>query len=302
VPAVAGPIDLGNEVVRVPVRLDPVTAQVQVVSDPIPTMVQGVPFDLRDLRINLDRDAFMKNPTSCKPKAVTATIEGAGGVVTHASDRFQIGECAGLGFKPKISLRLKGGSRRTKHPALTVIVKPRTGDANMSSISVEFPRSEILDQGHIGTVCTKVQWAADQCPAGSVYGTVTATTPLLDSPLSGNVYLRSSNHPLPDLVTDLRGPANQPIRLEAAGRTDTVHGSLRNTFDFIPDASISRIVLHMKGGKKGLLQNNTNICAHDYRATVIFGAHNGRTYGVDPKVLANCHGKASSRHRHRHRH
>jgi hypothetical protein len=300
VPAVAEAFDLGNEVVRVPVRLDPVTAQIRVVSDPIPTMIQGVPFDLRDLRINLDRDAFMINPTNCKPKAVTATIEGAGGVVTQASDRFQIGECAGLGFKPKISLRLKGGTRRATHPALTAIVRPRLGDANLSSISVTFPRSEILDQGHIGTVCTKVQWAANQCPAASIYGTVTATTPLLDSPLTGNVYLRSSNHTLPDLVTDLRGPANQPIRLEAAGQTDTVHGGLRNRFDSIPDAPISRIVLKLNGGKKGLLQNNTNICAHDFRATVTFGAHNGRSYGVDPKLIANCHSKARRLRHHRH--
>jgi hypothetical protein len=252
-------------------------------------MVQGVPFDLRDLRVNLDREAFAINPTSCKPKAVTAAIEGAGGVVTHAADRFQIGECAGLGFKPKISLRLKGSPRRTKHPALTVILRPRGGDANLSGISVTFPDSELLDQAHIGTVCTRVQWAADQCPPASVYGTVSATTPLLDAPLTGNVYLRSSNHELPDLVTDLRGPASQPIRLEAAGRTDSVKGHLRNTFDFIPDAPLSKVVLRLKGGKKGLLQNTTNICARRHRANVTFTGHNGRKYGFDPTVVASCH-------------
>jgi len=291
VPAVAGPIDLGNEVIRVPVRLDPVTAQVQVVSDPIPTMLQGVPFDLRDLRINLDREAFALNPTSCKPKAVTAAIESAGGVVTHAADRFQIGECAGLGFKPKISLRLKGSTARSGHPALTVILRPRGGDANISGLSVTFPGSELLDQAHIGTVCTRVQWAADQCPPASVYGTVNATTPLLDTPLTGNVYLRSSSHKLPDLVTDLRGPASQPIRLEASGRTDSFKGRLRNTFEFIPDAPLSKVVLRMKGGNKGLLQNKTNICAQRYRASALFTGHNGRRYGSAPTVVAACHGK-----------
>jgi len=288
VPAVAGPIDLGNSLVRVAVSLDPVTAQVRADADSFPVRLQGVPVDLRDLRVSLDRDTFAINPTNCAPKAVTARIEGAGGVSAQASDRFQIGECAGLGFKPKISLRMKGGTRRTQHPALTVILRPRAGDANISGISVTFPGAQLLDQGHIGTVCTRVQFAADQCPPGSVYGTVSATTPLLDYPLTGNVYLRSSSHKLPDLVTDLRGPASQPIRLEASGRTDSVKGRLRNTFDFIPDAPLSKVVLRMKGGKKGLLQNRTNICAHQLRAEVEISAHNGRRNALDPKLIANC--------------
>jgi hypothetical protein len=291
VPGVAGPFDLGNVLVRVPVRLDPVTAQVHAVSDPLPQMLHGVPIDLRDLRVNLDRPAFAVNPTGCDAKEVTAAIEGAGGVTVQASDRFQIGECAALGLRPKMSLRFKGGTRRTKHPALTVILRPRAGDANISRVSVTFPPSEILDQSHLENVCTRAQWAADDCPAASIYGTVTAISPLLDKPLTGNVYLRSSGRGLPDLVLDLRGPAEQPIRIEAAGRTDTVKDSLRNTFEFVPDVPLSRVVLRMKGGSKGLLQNTTNLCAHTHHATVMFSAHNKRNYGVAPKLLANCHGK-----------
>jgi hypothetical protein len=281
--------------VRVQVRLDPVSAQVHAITDPLPTMLHGVPIDLRDVRVNLDRPAFALNPTSCSPKEVTAAIEGAGGLVSPASVRFQIGECAALGLRPKMSLRLTGGAGRTKHPALTVVLRPRSGDANLSDISVALPASEMLDQGHIGTVCTRAEWAAEQCPPASVYGKVSATTPLLDSPLEGNVYLRSSGRALPDLVTDLRGPAGQPIRLEAAGHTDSVRDRLRNTFTSIPDAPLSKVVLHLAGGKRGLIQNTTNICAKVYRAKVRFTAHNGRRYTVAPKVLANCHGKGKRR-------
>jgi hypothetical protein len=298
VPVVAGPFDLGSQLVRVAVTLDPVTAQVEAASDPLPLTVHGLPVDLRDLRVNLDRPSFALNPTSCAEKEATATIDGEGGLVGHRSQRFQIGECAALGFKPKVSLRLKGGTKRTKHPALTAIIRPRLGDANMASIAVTLPPSELLDQANIDTVCTKVQWAAETCPAGSIYGTVEATTPLLESPLSGNVYLRSSSHNLPDLVTDLRGPASQPIRLEAAGRTDTVGTQLRNTFEFIPDAPLSRVVLHLHGGKNGLIENNTNICAQVDRAAVLFGAHNGRSYGVNPKVVTSCGGKRKGKGRH----
>jgi hypothetical protein len=297
VPAIAGPFDLGNVTVRVAVRLDRATAQVHAVSDPLPTMLQGVPLDLRDVRVLLDREGFMLNPTSCEPQQATGTITGAGGASAQVSSRFQVGECAALGFKPRISLRLKGGTKRSDNPALTVTLRPRPGDANLSGVSVAFPRSEFLDQSHIRTVCTRVQFEADQCPKGSVYGSVTAWTPLLDKPLRGNVILRSSDNKLPDLVTDLRGPAEQPIKLEAAGRIDSVNGGMRSTFELMPDAPITRVVLKMQGGRKGLLENSRNICAKAYRATVGFTAHNGRTYADSPKLLVRCKGGKKGKRR-----
>lgn len=295
VPAVAGPFDLGNVAVRVAVRLDRSTAQVHAVSDPLPTMLQGVPLELRDIQVHLDRQGFMLNPTSCEPEAATGTIQGAGGNSAQVSSRFQVGECAALGFKPRLTLRLKGGTKRSDNPALSVVLRPRPGDANIAGLSVAFPSSEFLDQSHIRTVCTRVQFAADQCPKGSVYGKVTAWTPLLDKPLQGNVYLRSSDNKLPDLVTDLRGPAEQPIRLEAAGRIDSVNGGMRSTFAAMPDAPITRVVLKMQGGRKGLLENSRNICAKAYRANVGFTAHNGRTYAKRPKLQVRCKGGQKAR-------
>ena len=158
-------------------------------------------------------------------------------------------------------LKLKGGTKRGKHPQLTVVLKTRPGDANIASLSLAMPRSEFLENAHIRTICTRVQFAADACPKGAVYGSATVQTPILDYPLTGNVYLRSSDNLLPDLVPDLRGPAYQPIRVESAGRTDSIHGGIRNTFDFIPDAPFTKLVTRLQGGKKGLLVNSRNICA-----------------------------------------
>ncbi len=287
-PAVAGPFDLGNVLVRVPVTLDRKTARAHAASDPIPTMLSGIPLDLRDVRVLLDRQGFALNPTSCAPEATTGTIGGEGGASAGVSDRFQVGECAALGFKPKLALQLKGGTKRGDHPALSAILRPRPGDANLSSATVALPKSEFLDQNHIGTVCTRVQFAADQCPAASIYGSVTARTPLLDEALSGNVYLRSSDNKLPDLVMDLRGPASRPIKLEAVGRIDSVNGGIRTSFEFIPDAPVTKVTLKMKGGKKGLLQNSRNICSQAFKASAAFTAHNGRTLATQPKMQARC--------------
>jgi hypothetical protein len=294
-PAAAGPYDLGTIVVRTALYVDSKTAKITAVSDPIPSILAGIPLDVRTVDLRLDRPEFTLNGTSCDPSAVEGQVTSLLGQIAPLSSRFQLAECTGLGLKPKMSLRLKGGTTRGKHPALRLVLEPRAGDANLSSLSVALPRSEFLDQAHIGTVCTRVQFAADECPAASIYGEVSVQTPILDYPLVGHAYLRSSDNLLPDLVPDLRGPAYQPIRLEAAARTDSVHGGIRSTADFVPDAPFTKLVVQLQGGKKGLLQNSTNICRTTFRATVKYTAHNGDAMTAHP-VLKNPQCKKRRKH------
>jgi hypothetical protein len=289
VPAVAGPFDLGVVTDRIALRVDAETAQVSAQSDPFPTILQGIPLDTRDVRIALDRPDFTLAPTSCKPTQVIATAHGPGGDAS-ATDRFQVGACKALDFAPKLSLRLKG-SRTTRggHPALNAVLQARKGDANISRTSVALPHSEFLDQSHIGTICTRVQFAAEACPKASVYGRARAFTPLLAKPLEGPVYLRSSSHTLPDLVADLQGQ----IGVVLVGRIDSLNGGIRTTFEGVPDAPVTKFVLSMQGGKKGLLVNSTDICRHPGHATVKIAAHNGRHYNFRPPLHNSC--KASKK-------
>lgn len=300
-PAVAGPYDLGTIVVRSALSLNPRTAQITASSDPIPQILKGIPLNIRSVQIRLDRPGFTRNGTSCEPTAVGGSLLSTGGAITQLSDRYQLAECGRLGFKPRMALFLRGGTKRSRFPALTAVVRPRAGDANIASVSVAMPPSEFLAQQHINTVCTRVQFAADKCPKGSIYGTATVTTPLLDYKLTGPVYLRSSDNPLPDLVPDLRGPAFQPIRLEAAGRTDSIRRGIRNTFDYVPDAPFTKLVVKLRGGKKGLLENSRDICAKTYRATVNYTAHNGKTHSAKPRLRTKCGKKGHKGKRRGHR-
>jgi hypothetical protein len=251
--------------------------------------------DVRAVTIKMDKPQFILNPSSCDPMAVGGQLVSVLGQSTPLSSRFQLGECGRLGFKPQMRLSLKGGTKRSDYPALTAVLTPRPGDANIASVSVALPHSEFLAQEHIRTVCTRVQFAADACPGAAIYGESTVTTPLLDYPLNGHVYLRSSDNLLPDLALDLRGPPSQPIKLESAGRTDSIKGGIRNSFDFVPDAPFSKLTLSMPGGKKGLLVNSRNICGRPYRATVKFSAHNGLTYTSHPLLKAKCGRKAKKK-------
>jgi hypothetical protein len=292
-PAVAGPFDVGTVVVREALDLNPRTAEVEVneaSSDPIPHILAGIPLKLRDLRVHADRPDFILNPTSCEPFQTRATLFGsyldvfnpADDVPVSLAAHFQAANCANLGFRPRLFFKLKGGTRRGANPALRAVLSPRPGDANLASTVVRFPPATFLDQAHIRTVCTRVQFAADACPEGAIYGHVKAFTPLLSQPLEGPVYLRSSNHPLPDIVFALQGL----VDVEATARADSVRGRLRVSFSSLPDAPVSKVVVQMQGAKKGLLVNSRDICEPVPRASVAFGAQNGRRRGLRSTLQA----------------
>ena len=298
--AKAGPFDLGTVVIREGLEVNPETAEVFVDatgSDPIPHIVDGIPVHLREVRVYVDKSDFTLNPTSCKPTSTASTVLGSGtDFASEADDRpvtvtssYQAADCASLNYKPRISLKLKGSTKRSGSPALTATLRPRPGDANTSKVSVLLPHSEFLNQAHIKTICTRVQFKAGagngtECPAASVYGHARAWTPLLAEPLEGPVFLRSSEHPLPDLVLALHGLIN----FDAVGRVDSVNGGIRNTFETVPDAPIEKVVLSLGGGKKSLLENSTDLCVGKHQAKTEFSGQNGKTYSAKVPLQASC--------------
>jgi len=279
-PAVAGPYDLGTVVVRVALNVEPETAQIHAVSDVIPDVFGGVKLDLRSINLDIDRSKFMLNPTNCAAQATTGTIKGGGADPTDpttfssygVNDPFQATGCNKLGFKPKLKVTLNGPTKRAKNPRLTAVLNAKKGQANVLRTALTMPHSLFLDQGHIGTVCTRPQLASHTCPKKSVYGTAEAKSPLLDKKLKGKVFLVSSNHELPDLLVDLRGQVEIYLR----GVISSKHGGLKTVFNNVPDVPVSRFALKMKGGKKSLLVNSTNTCAKPQRAKLNIKGQNGK--------------------------
>jgi hypothetical protein len=306
---VVGPFDLGTVVVREALRVNPETGEVFVDatgSDPIPHIVDGIATHLRDIRVYMDRPEFVLNPTGCEPTSTASTLLGAGlDFSSEADDRpvtvsspFQAADCAALAFKPRLSLKLKGGTRRGAHPAFHALLRMKgTGESNIKRAQVTLPKSEFLENAHIKTICTRVQFRAQKCPAESIYGHASAKTPILSEPLSGPVYLRSSEHQLPDLVAVLK---NGEIEVDLVGRVDSLGGRIRNTFEAAPDAPVETFALDMQGAKKGLLVNSTDVCKGTHRAIADFTAHNGKELDFNPPLQANCP-KARKAHKQKHR-
>jgi len=284
VPGRAGPFDLGTVVVRAAIEIDPETAQSTVRLDPLPQIIRGIPLLYRGIRVEIDRPNFILNPTSCAATAASGAFVSVTGTTASSSSRFEVGRCAKLGFKPRLSLRLAGSPRRGAHPLVRIGMATRRGDAGIKRASVLLPDTELLDSARIKSVCTRARQKARRCLPGSVVGHAKAWSPLLNGPLEGPVYLRASAGRLPDLVASLDGQ----VQLDLVGRLDSERGRLRSTFVAMPDARLSSLALTVRGGRRGLLVNSGRVCADGLRANASLVAHNGRSHRMLIPVRTDC--------------
>jgi len=301
----AGPFDLGTVVVRAGIYVDPTDAHVTVKSDPLPTIIQGIPLRMRQVNIAIDRPDFTLNPTNCGQKSVLGGFEALGAPVSNQAVNFQALGCSDLGFKPKLALTFKGQTHRSAHPALKAVLTARKGDANIAKTTVLMPPTEFIDNAHISNPCTRVQFNANECPAGSILGTATAYTPLLNEPLTGPVYFRSNGgeRELPDLVADLSGPVHLTLVgfIDSVRKKGTEISQVRTRFQNVPDAPVSKFVLNLKGGDKGLLVNNTELCKAKPHAKAEFTGQNGKRAVSNPLIKTDCGGRSSGAKAKRHR-
>jgi hypothetical protein len=296
VPAVTGPYDFGNVAVRVALDVDPVTAQITAAADRLPQIFEGVPLRTRMIQVELDRSQFTLNPTNCEATSVDAIFSGDQGSPFVAAAPFQVANCRDLDYEPKLSMRFRGGIRRLGHPALTAVFRAKRGEANTKRVTVTLPTSQILDNSHLENVCRVGAFAADSCPASSRIGTAHATTPLLDDPLAGGVYLRANpGGRLPNVVADLEGQ----IDVELVGRISTSgRDALRTTFT-APDAAVSSFVLKLQGGRKGLLQNKRDLCGMANNARAKMTGQNGWVTRRKVTLKVRCGAGKSHRRHHR---
>ncbi len=264
-PAIAGPFDLGTVVVRVALNIDPNTAQIRAVSDPIPTILDGIPLDVRSISLSMDRAGFTFNPTSCEALSVTGQAISTLGQTTALSNRFQVGGCQNLPFKPVMAISTQGKTSKASGASLTVKLSQKPGEADIHKVALTLPTVLPARLTTLQQACTEAQFNTNPagCPPGSFIGTAKAITPILSVPLTGPAILVShGGAAFPDVVFLLQ--ANErgaDIRIDLDGRTDIKKGITYSRFETVPDAPISSFETNLPQGPHSVLAATGNLCA-----------------------------------------
>jgi hypothetical protein len=291
VPAQAGPFDLGVVVNRAAIHVDPETALATIKTDPLPQILKGVPVSYRAIHVDVDRRKFTINPTSCAKKKIKATVTATNGATATPAAGYQATNCAKLAYRPKLKLTFVGSTKRTGNPSIKAVLTQKPHEANTKAATVVLPAGQFIDNSHINNPCTLMQFDADKCPKKSILGHATARTPLLDKPLKGPVYFRSNGgaRDLPDLVADLHGQ----IDIVLVGYIDAVPtggetSRVRTRFLHVPDAPVTKFAMSLFGGKRGLIENSTDLCRGAHRVKIELEAQNGRARSTNTPMSVAC--------------
>jgi hypothetical protein len=249
VPVIAGPFNLGTVVVRGSIHVNPNTTQLTVDTGSVPSILDGVPTDLRLIDAVIDRPGFMFNPTNCTPTVVTGTATSTQGTTTALSSRFQVGACQSLKFQPKFTVSTQANTSKRNGASLTAkLAYPQAGQANIAKVAVTLPKALPSRLTTIQQACPEATFNANpaSCPAGSNIGVATASTPVLANPVVGPAYLVShGGAAFPDLVLILQG---EGVKLELIGSINIKKSITSSAFNTVPDAPIRSFELKLPEG------------------------------------------------------
>jgi hypothetical protein len=295
-PAVAGPFDLGVVVVRVALYIDPLTAQIHLASDSVPSILFGMPLDVRAIKLQLDRSGFTLNPTSCEAMQISGSETSTNEQTATLGNHYQAQGCADLRFAPRLSASTMGNGEFAGHGAsLHLRLTTPAGQANLRSLKVDLPQLLPARSATIQQACRYRVFAADPaaCPAASVIGSATVATSMLSEPMSGPIYLVSHGGAgFPDMVLLLQ---ERGITIDLAGELYVdEHNFTSAIFRSIPDVPIRRMDLVLSEGSRSILVAGAKLCNGPLRMSSAIGAQNGARAKQSVSVVVEGCSKAVS--------
>ena len=286
VPLIAGPFNLGTEIVRTTIDVDPHTSQITITTDPFPLTVKGIPTDIRLINAVIDRREFMFNPTSCAPQSFSGTATSFEGASAPLESHFQMGSCQALKFQPNFKVSTTGKTSRVNGASLTVkIVYPvgNLGDnqassqSNIKSVKVDLPKQLPSRLTTLQKACTAATFEANpaNCPAASIVGHAKAITPVLPVPIEGPTYFVShAGEEFPSLIAVLQGYG---VTVDLVGSTfiNSKTNITSSTFKNVPDVPIASFELNLPQGKYSALAANGNLCKTKLTMPTAFTGQDG---------------------------
>jgi hypothetical protein len=296
-PAKAGPFDLQEGrpvVVRATINVDPHTAALTVTTNTpaegyaIPSMIEGIPLQIKHVNVNITRPGFTFNPTSCNPTQVTGTVASVEGASSPVAIPFQVTNCQSLKFAPQFRVSTQGKTSKAKGASLTTTIAypaPFNTYANIAKVKVELPKALPSRLTTLQKACTAAQFNTNPagCPAASVIGQAKAVTPLLPVPLEGPAYFVSNGgEAFPNLIMVLQGYG---VKIDLVGDTFiSKSGITSSTFKTVPDQPVTSFELTLGEGPYSALAANGNLCKQKLTMPTEFVAQNGAEIHENTKI------------------
>ncbi len=239
-----------------------------------------VPAGIQINSIDLDLDgAFMRNPTSCGTQTTGFSARSwamsEGDPAVTGTTTFESTNCKTQPYDPKASLHVDGDGKSLSpgsRPTVTSVITQADGEANNQRAAVLLPDALGVDGPRLEQSCSMDDFQTGSCAATTKVGKATAVSPLLDSDLSGPVYVVGGDG-LPMLGVDLKGP----LPLKILGSPGFKDGRVETTFEGLPDLPLSRFELVFPGGPTGLLRVTGNLCAKSSTFNADFTSQAGQT-------------------------
>ncbi len=290
VPAVAGPFNLGTEVVRAKIDVDPTDAHLTVVSDPFPTILDGIPLELQHVNVTINRPGFVFNPTSCEPMRITGEIESTEGAKADVSTPFQVTNCAALSFKPEFRVSTSAKTSRvdgaTLHVDLTLPKALQGTQANVAKVKVSLPKQLPSPLKTLQKACTEKVFAENpsSCPVASRVGEAHVSTPVLEGGLSGPAYFVShGGAKYPELIIVLTG--EDGVTVQVHGETFISKAGITSaTFNTVPDVPFSGFELTLPQREYPAITANGNLCKGTLIMPSEFQGQNGVKITQNTKI------------------
>jgi hypothetical protein len=296
-PANAGPFVLEEGrpvVVRAQVAIDPLTAALTVTTDDsgpykIPSILDGIPLQIKHVSVTIERAGFTFNPTDCDPQKITGSVNSTEGASGAVAVPFQVTNCASLKFAPKFTVSTSGKTSKSKGASLTATLSepkaPFGSQANITRVKVDLPKQLPSRLTTLQKACTAKQFELNpaNCPKESKIGFAKVTTPLLPVPLEGPaIFVSHGGEAFPSLTMVLQGYG---VTIDLVGTTFiSKKGITSTTFKTVPDVPFNSFTLTLPEGKFSALAANGKLCKSKLAMPTEFLAQNGAKINESTKV------------------
>jgi hypothetical protein len=240
--------------------------------------------------------AFLTNPTDCTGRALSTLISispwHAPGLFSDpfSSDVPPVTGCDLVPFAPSVSVTPTSRRRDSASGLEVTLSLPQDGLADPAKLATSHLKKTVVrlpegfsvnPSGATGLAgCSDAQVALRSkaevtCPDASKLGTVTVTSPLIDQPLTGEMYLGTPTSTDPMSGNMLRlflvvRNERYGLLVKLAGSTvaDAATGRLTATFDNNPRLPFDNLNVKLRGGERGLLSTGQR-CGPAASSTVL---------------------------------